>query len=116
MDGAIEELTSEGRSWTSFAGARSTPFATLSGGCVLARWFDMEEMPLRGRRHAAAAVDGVMHRAPRRVAGREQDIFHMPGGQVATPCHRITATATLRVNGDPTPPLPGKTAHMTLTP
>jgi len=88
---------------------------------VLARWFDMEEMPLRGGADMPLQrVDGVMPSERLVVSpGHEQDgIFHMPGGQSGHPLspHYRDGHAAW-VNGDPTPLLPGKTAHtLTLTP
>lgn len=124
VDGAIGELTSDGAKldelrWGTIDSRIRHPLSAGLG--VLARWFDMEEMPLRGGADMPLQrVDGVMPSERLVVSpGHEQDgIFHMPGGQSGHPLspHYRDGHAAW-VNGDPTPLLPGKTAHtLTLTP
>jgi penicillin amidase len=88
---------------------------------VLGRWLDMPPQPLPGDSHMPR-VQGVSVGASQRMVvspGREQEgIFHMPGGQSGHPLsphygdgHQAWAL------GEPTPFLPGPTAHtLTLLP
>lgn len=124
VDRAIEELTSEGARleelrWGTIDSRIRHPLSAGLG--VLARWFDMEEMPVRGGADMPLQrVESVMPSERFVVSpGHEQDgIFHMPGGQSGHPLSRHYRDGHAAwVNGDATPLLPGKTEHtLTLTP
>jgi penicillin amidase len=88
----------------------------LSGGIgVLARWFDMEDLPLDGGANVPRQRVGTLAASERLVVApghEERGLFHMPGGQSGHPLsahYRDGHVAWVR--GDPTPFLPGRTVH-----
>jgi len=96
------------------------PFGNIAPAW-LGRWLDMPADPLPGD-HDMPRVDSPTHGASERFVvapGRESEgIFHMPCGQSGhpmSPYYRAGHEAWVR--GEPTPFLPGQTAHtLTLTP
>ena len=124
VDGAIAELTAGGARLSDlrWGAVNSRIRHPLSAGVgPLARWFDMEAVPVRGGADMPLQrVDALMPSERLVVSpGREEDgLFHMPGGQSGHPLspHYRDGHAAW-VNGDPAPLLPGKTVHtLTLTP
>ena len=119
LDYTIEQHTPNGvnldsRTW----GARNTvrvQHALSLAVPFLGRWLDMPAQPLPGDSHMPR-VQGVSVGASQRMVvspGREEDgIFHMPGGQSGHPSSPFYGDGHAAwARGEPTPFLPGPTAH-----